>query len=86
LAAYADLGIQGLLIVLQCLLVLTLTVANITDAVVGLGDVQVAVATQDAGLDIERFSVRFQRLLVLALCLVDKGDVVVGWPQFCGTW
>ncbi len=35
------------------------------------------VATMDAGVDIERFGVHFQRLLVLALISVDNGDVVV---------
>ena len=39
--------------------------------------VRVVVATMDAGRDIERFRLHFQRLLVLALMIVDIGDVVV---------
>ncbi len=38
---------------------------------------QVVVATIHAGLDIERFRVHFQRLLVLTLIIVDIGHVVV---------
>ena len=77
-AAYADLGFQSRLVDFKGLVVVALVLVDDSHVLSSLGHVRVVVVTIDAGLDIERFRVLFQRLLVLALAVVNNPDAGVG--------